>query len=617
MLHRLAAMKKDQRLASQGSNRKPSNPPSSARWPGRSPWLAAIVLVAFVAVLGGSYVYLKRKDGAGKPSDQAYDSRRPGTLTFGREIAPIIFNHCSRCHRPGQSAPFSLLTYADVKKHSTDIARVTADRYMPPWLPEQGYGEFADERRLTANELSLLQQWIAEGSPEGNPADIPPLPSWKSDWMLGSPDLIVRPEPYPLGAEGKDVYYNFVVPIPTTRNRFVQGVEFMPGDARVVHHAFIQTDATRGARRLGETLSPPGFYGMDTPESVIMPGGQLLGWQPGKLASFNPSGLAWVLYTNTDLVLQVHLNPSGKPEKVQPSVGFYFTDQAPTNSCFRLKLTSPELEIPPGVSNYVTEQSYQLPVDVRFIRIGAHAHYLCKDIQGYVDLPDGKKKWLLWIKDWDFKWQGDYAFKDPVEVPKGSKLTMRFTYDNSTNNVRNPNHPPKHVRWGMQSTDEMAEMYLQALPYHQTDYVKLAKDFSNYFLEVSIKHFTHLLQIDPNDAYAHKRLGRALAGKGMTGEGIAHLKKAIALKPNEDEAHYDLGSILLRLKRAPEAFAEFQEAARLNPRDYQSLGSMGIIAAQAGRLPEAEAYFLEALRVNPDDPLAQRFLETIRSKLRR
>jgi len=485
---------------------------------------------------------------------------------------------------------------------------------MPPWLPEHGYGEFAGERRLSPEQLGTIQQWVKEGALEGNPADLPPIPEWKSDWHLGAPDLIVRPDAYTLAPDGKDVYYNFVVPIPITANRFVKGIEFMPGNTRVVHHSFIEIDRTRDARRLAEVRTPPGFYGMETPESVVMPGGQLLGWQPGKVASFAPPGLAWVLYMNTDLVLQVHMNPSGKPETVQPSVGFYFTDEPPTNSAFRLKLTALDLEIPPGLSNYVAEQSYELPVHVSLTRVGAHAHYICKDMQSYAFLPDGRKESLLWIKDWDFNWQGDYGYAKPVELPKGSKVVMRYTYDNTTNNIRNPNHPPRHVRFGLQSTDEMGELYFQVMLRNQEDYLTLAKDYSQYYLGVSMRHYAHLIELDPNDARAHKRLGRALGAQGKVSEGIAHLQKAIALKPDEDEPHYDLASIYLRLGRMPEAFNEFREVVRLNPRDYQALGSLGIICVQAGKLEEGAAYFQQALQVNPDDPMAQKYVDMIRAR---
>jgi hypothetical protein len=610
-------MSKKDPARSAGSSSRPPRQKGAAESSGNSrrPLIIGIAALVVLAIVAG--VVVQRRGRSPKDLQSASAPRHHGPVTFNRDVAPIVFKNCSWCHRPGQSAPFTLLNYADVKKHADDIARVTASRYMPPWLPEHGYGEFAGERRLSAEQLDVIQQWVKEGAPEGNPADLPPVPQWKSDWHLGTPDLIVRPDAYTLAPDGKDVYYNFVVPIPTTANRFVKGVEFQPGNPRVVHHSFIEIDRTRDARRLAEVRTPPGFYGMEMPETVMMPGGQLLGWQPGKVASFAPPGLAWVLYTNTDLVLQVHMNPSGKPETVQPSVGFYFTDEAPTNSTFRLKLSALDLEIPPGVSNYVAEQSYELPVAVSLTRVGAHAHYICKDMQSYAILPDGKKEWLLWIKDWDFNWQGDYGYAKPVTLPEGAKVVMRYTYDNTTNNIRNPNHPPKHVRFGLQSTDEMGELYFQALPRNKKDYLTLGNDYTRYYFGVSLRHYIHLIEIDPNDARAHKRLGRALGAQGKVDEGIAHLQKAIALKPDEAEPHYDLGSIYLRAGRMTEAFNEFREAVRLNPRDYQALGSLGIISVQAGKLEQAATYFQQALLVNPDDPIAQKYLDSIRVRLGR
>lgn len=571
------------------------------------------IAVAAAAIAGGLLLIKREPTGDAKPVERPYEPRPPGTLTYNRDIAPIIFENCSWCHRAGQSAPFELLTHADVTKHLADIGRVTASRFMPPWLPEPGYGEFADVRRLSAEELGMLQQWVQEGGLEGDPADAPEAPEWPSDWQLGKPDMVVAPEPFTLAAEGRDVYFNFVVPIPLRENRFVRGIEFRPGNPKVVHHAFIEIDRSREARRLGEGATPVGFYGMETPESVIMPGGQLLGWQPGKVASFSPPGLSWQLHTNTDLVLQVHMNPSGKEEQVRPLVGIHFTEDSPTNSAFRLKLTALELEIPPGASNYVAEESYTLPVDLSLTRVGAHAHYICREMQSYAILPDGVKKWLLWIKDWNFDWQGDYGYANPVELPKGSRVVMRYIYDNSSANIRNPFTPPRHIRYGLQSTDEMGELYFQTLPRSQADHMTLAQDYSQYFLGVSIRYYTHLLNVDPRDARAHKRLGRAMASQGKIQEGVEHIKRAIALQPRDDEAHYDLGSIYLRMGRIADAYMEFAEVVKLNPRDYQALGSLGIICLQAGKTREAEILFNRALQVNPEDALAKKYLEIIRS----
>src|SRR5207247_276940 len=260
-----------------------------------------------------------------------YVPRAAGTLRFHRDIAPLIFERCARCHRAGQSAPFTLVSYSDVKKHLRQIAEVTEKRYMPPWLPEPGYGDFSDVRSLTVDQLGVIQQWIAEGAIEGNPADLPQTPKWPEGWQLGEPDLIVRmPQAYTLAAEGKDVYRNVVLPIPVQARRYVSAVEFQPGNPRVVHHAFINVDQTWQSRRLAEKQNPPGFDGMQLPETAIMVAGQMLGWQPGKRPEASGDGLSWPLEKNTDLVLQLHLHPSGKPEAVQCAVGVYFTDQPPT-----------------------------------------------------------------------------------------------------------------------------------------------------------------------------------------------------------------------------------------------------------------------------------------------
>ncbi|HUS35303.1 MAG TPA: tetratricopeptide repeat protein [Verrucomicrobiae bacterium] len=566
-------------------------------------WILPVLIIAAIA---GFFATRKH---APKPVEIT------GPVTYSKHIAPILFDNCATCHRPNGSAPFELLSYDDARKRAKDIARVTAKRLMPPWQPEHGYGEFENERRLTDLQIATIAKWVEQQTPEGNLAEAPPAPQFNNEWQLGQPDLIVQPSPYTLPADGKDIYYNFVVPIPISANKYVAAVELLSGNP-AVHHAFINVDETRAARRLGAKNNPPGFLGMDTPESTSMPGGQLLGWQPGKIPTLNPPGLAWILRTNTDLVLQAHMNPTGKPESVAPKLGFYFTDQPPTNTSFRIRLTSLQLDIPAGESNYVTEQTYTLPVDVNLVRVGAHAHYLAKDMQGYAILPSGEKKRLLWIKDWDFKWQGDYKYKQPVFIPKGSKLALRFTYDNSTNNIRNPFNPPRRTVWGLNTTDEMGELYFQALPPNRDDYKTLASDYSRDFLRVSMDFYRHRLALNPNDAEFHQRLGRACAAIGKLDEGATHLHEAIRLDPKNDLAHFDLGSIYLRKNMANEAYREFLTTTQLNPEDGQAFGSLGIICAQTGRLDEARQHFNAALRINPEDALALRYIQKLNSSVR-
>jgi tetratricopeptide repeat protein len=546
-------------------------------------------------------------------ASSTYIPRPQGTLTFNKDIAPVIFNNCATCHRPGQSAPFNLLDYAEVRKRTELIVEATEKRYMPPWLPEHGYGDFADERRLSADEIGMIKQWAIEGAVEGQASDLPPLPEWPEGWELGQPDLMVTlPSAYALAAAGKDVYRNFVVPIPTTNRRFVRAVDFHPGNGKVVHHTFMYVDATRQSRHLVDNAVPPGFDGMRVPESAETPGGQLLGWQPGKRPYVSPDGLSWVLERDSDLVLQMHMQPSGRPETVLPAVGFYFTDKPPTNIPYRINLLRYAIDIPPGVKDHSIENRYVLPVDAHLLRILPHTHYLGKELQGYALLPDGAKKWLLLIKNWDFNWQGDYRYAEPVFLPKGTTLVMHFTYDNSADNSHNPNHPPKRVKFGLQSTDEMGELGLQLLPRTPQDREILARDFFVKFTKDAVEENESMLRSDPDDADAHTRLAVAMMVLGRTADALSHLTTAVRLRPDNYEAHSALGGIYIRQNRLNEARAEFEAVLRLRPNDYQAYGSLGSIFLMQGNLAEAEFCYENALRINPEDPIARTNLERVR-----
>ena len=247
------------------------------------------------------------------------------------------------------------------------------------------------------------------------------------------------------------------------------------------------------------------------------------------------------------------------------------------------------------------------------IRVGAHAHYLGKDLKGYATLPTGDRVPLLWIRNWDFKWQGDYQYANPVWLPKGSKITLDFTYDNSTNNIRNPHQPPERIRFGLESRDEMGELYFQMLPRNQQDYRVLAIDFARYFVKTSREFFTFRVTVNPADAEAHKRLGRILLSEGAVAEAMSHIREAIRLDPLADEPHYDLGRFYLQAGKLAEAQREFGEVVRLNPNDFEAFGSLGIISLQIGRNSDAKLYFERALQINPDDQLARGYLNGLKS----
>jgi len=544
-------------------------------------------------------------------SSVRYLPRPKGTLTFNKDIAPIIFKQCSGCHRPGQSAPFSLLTYADAKKRSQEIAEVTAKRIMPPWLPEPGYGEFAEARILSAEELGQVGQWISEGAIEGE-GPAPPLPKWSEGWQLGEPDLAVKmAEPYTLAAEGQDVYRNFVIGVPVSETRYVRAIEFQPGNPKIVHHAFMRFDRTSQSRQKDEQDPLPGFDGLHSPRTALAPDGHFLSWQPGKVPSRGVEKLAWRLDKGTDLVLQVHMQPSGKPETLQSAVGFHFAEKPAASSLFKIGLSSYAIDIPPGQKDYVIEDSYVLPIDVEVLAALPHAHYLGKELRGYATLPDGTKKWLLLIKQWNFDWQGDYRYANPVALPKGATITMQFIYDNSADNPRNPNQPPKRVQYGLQSTDEMGELWFQLQLHHPKDEETLSQNYQYKVARDVIAYNEYLLRLNPDDTRARNELAKGFLTLGRQADAVRQLQIAAQQDATYAEPHYFLGILYRQQKKLTEARVSFETAVRLDPANFKAHGNLGLIYLERGDIDRAETHFREALRLNLDDDVARESLNDI------
>ena len=530
--------------------------------------------------------------------------------TFNKQVAPIIYGQCAPCHRPGQSGPFPLLTYMEVRKHGADIVKVTARRYMPPWLPEHGYGEFVGERRLTDEQIEMIRAWVAGGAIEGPEADRPPLPQWPADWELGKPDLIVTlAKPYTLAAEGKDLYRSFVLPTSLPDSRFVTALEFKLGNQRIVHHAFLQVDATPQSRFLDGRDGAPGFDGMKTPGTT--PGGHFLSWQPGRGPYVAPPGLPWTLLKGDDLILEMHLQRTGKPEELQSSLGLYFSDVPPTGQLFKVSLQTFLIDIPAGEKNYLVKDSYPVPVDLQLLAVFPHAHYLAREMRGMALFPDGTKQWLLLIKHWDYNWQLSYRFVKPVFLPKGTILSMEYIYDNSAENERNPTQPPKRVEYGQQATDEMAELWLQVLPKNATDFNLLAVDYNLKKARDLAAYDESLLRKNPLDAAAHDELGFLYFNFGRKDEARAHIDRAVQIKPDFDSPHYHLGLLHRKAGQLSEAKTEFQTAIRLNPENYKAHGNLGLILLEEGKWNQAEPRFRAALRINPGDEIARESLDQI------
>jgi Flp pilus assembly protein TadD len=560
------------------------------------------------------------RSGAGSPSPN------PG-LTFNRDIAPIIFQNCAVCHHPGGSAPFSLLSYEDVRKHGRQIVSVTKSRYMPPWLPAPGYGEFSGERRLSERQIATIGRWVNEGASEGAPSVSLSVPRFNEGWQLGKPDLVVKlPRPYTLRAEGRDVFRNFVFQIPVTAPRYVKGVEILPGNKKAIHHANVLIDRTGSSRRLDGRDGQPGFGGMELEieSESFEPQTHFLFWKPGSVAAFEPEGLAWLLEKGTDLVLNMHMQPAGKPELIQPSIGLYFTDTPPTRHPMLLQLEHDKaLDIPAGEKHFVVEDQFRLPVEVQVLAVYPHAHYLGDDIQGFATLPGGQRKWLIRIKHWDLNWQAVYRYKAPILLPQGTTIAMRYTYDNSAENVRNPNHPPRRVVAGNQSSDEMAHLWLQVLPRHESDLKVLQaslmqqrirkdpRDFVAHFnlgavlqsegkTGEAIGELGQALAIRPEDATALNNLGAALESEGKLQDAVSYFDRAVRVRPEYANAQYNLANSLLALGRAQEATTHFHEALEVQPEDADAHNNLGRALAVQGDLAGATAEFENALRINPE-----------------
>ncbi|MGE0863331.1 MAG: hypothetical protein AB7P34_05445 [Vicinamibacterales bacterium] len=410
-------------------------------------------------------------------------------VTFTEHVAPIVFANCTSCHRPGEAAPFPLMTYDDVAKRGRLIAAVTRSRLMPPWKAAPGSHRFRDERRLADAEIDLIQRWVDQGVPRGPAAKMPSPPTFAAGWALGPPDLIVEmAAAYQVPADGPDIYRNFVLPLAIPGDKWVRAIDLRPSARTAVHHVLYFADASGEARKSDAGDPLPGFAGM-------RPGGlrstPLGGWALGQQPHLYPDGIALPLPANADLVLQFHFHPTGKAEAEKTAVGLYFADRAPERTLTAIQLPPlfsffAGLDIPAGEPRFQIEDSFELPVDVEGIAIGAHAHYLGKQLTMTATLPDGTEQTLLAIPDWDFAWQDRYMFKTPAVLPKGTRLRARITWDNSAGNPRNPSNPPARVTWGEQSTDEMGSVTLQVIPRRQEDSAALQAAYRRHVLRSMI-----------------------------------------------------------------------------------------------------------------------------------
>src|SRR5213596_1183976 len=517
--------------------------------------------------------------------------------TYTRDIAPLLAERCGMCHAPQGSAPFSLLTYADAKRYAAEIAAVTRTRYMPPWKADPENGPFAGQRPLTDEEIDRIQKWVAGGAVEGERADEHATFPKKSTapaqqsigWRLGSPDLIVTlPQAYSLQAEGTDVFRIFVIPLPVAKTRFVRGLEFRPGNPRV-HHANIRLDKTGASRALDAADPGPGYSGLIA-RSANYPEGHFLGWTPGQVAPLQPKDLSWRLDPHTDLVIETPM---------QPSIGLYFSDTPPTRTPAMLRLSRQNIDIPAGDAQYIVSDSYVLPVDVDVQAVQPHAHYRARAILGEATLPDGTTRRLIHIADWDFRWQHVFRFEHPLHLPKGTTLSMRWSYDNSPNNPRNPERPPKRALWGQHSSDEMGDLWIQVLTGNEADLVTLTRQFRAKAAAEDINGYEAEIERHPGDTGLHDDVALLYLEVGRPGGAVSHFQKSLAVKGRSAPAHYNLGTALSAAGRLDQAAEQYRQAIQIDPKYANAHNNLGGVLLAQGKRDEALAAYREAVRLRP------------------
>jgi tetratricopeptide (TPR) repeat protein/mono/diheme cytochrome c family protein len=515
------------------------------------------------------------------------------SVTFSADVRPIIQSRCVSCHRPGGDAPFSLASIDDVRRRASTIVAVTKSRYMPPWKPVLGFGEFLGSRRMTDAEIAIIARWVESGMAAGAPAS-PVSPA--SPDSPAEPDLVLHLPSYTLQAGGQDVFRNFVVSVPAGATRIVRGLQFRPGNP-TVHHANIRVDESPASRMLDEEDPEPGYAGIIA-RSADFPDGQFLGWTPGQLAPSLTDGTAWRLRGGADLVVQLHLRPTGAVEHIAPVIGLYFGDRAPARAPTMIRLGRQDLDIPAGVPNHTITDSFVLPVAAEVLAIQPHAHYRARSVVAMATLPDGSRRPLLRVDDWDINWQDRYVYATPVRLPAGTRLSMSYVFDNSAANPRNPDRPPVRARWGWRSADEMADVWIQVTTASDQDRARLGREISAKMLAEDAIGSEVLLEREPDHVHLRNDAARIYLALGQPAKALAHFERVRTLQTSA-AAWFNEGTALEAMGRIAEAAARYGEALRLDAGYSPAHNNAGVLMLRAGQVDDARLAFDRAVNSDP------------------
>jgi len=392
--------------------------------------------------------------------------------TFSKDVAPILYKNCAGCHRTGEIGPMSLISYADARPHAKAIRDEVGDGNMPPWHADPKYGKFANDRSLTPAERETLLRWANNGAPEGDPKDLPAVPKFTDGWVVGQPDLVLTLPEYKVPADGFVEYEYLEVPVNLTEDRWISALEVRPGNREVVHHVIVHTRPPQPERRpaalqLAEGMNVPagqtggpeegdqkrarGLSRYPRPQRV---GVAIGGFAPGtSTLTFEP-GKAMLLRKGSTIVVQMHYTTSGKEAIDRTKIGLFFAKEPPKEEMRFANLSNGNFVIPAGTPDHAVNAEMTLTADITLYRLLPHTHLRGKSWQYTAVYPDGRSDVILSVPKYDFNWQTDYVFSQPLKLPKGTKIRAVAHYDNSAANKSNPDSKVD-VRWGDQTWEEM------------------------------------------------------------------------------------------------------------------------------------------------------------------
>lgn len=395
------------------------------------------------------------------------------SVTFHADVAPIIYTHCTECHRVGEIGPMPLTTYDEVFVYGEFIEYVTATDYMPPWTPDDAYSHFVGERVLTDDEKATLSAWVAECKPEGNPTDNPGIPSFPDDSQIGTPDMVLpMAEPYTHGGDMTDQYQVFVLPADPDNDLAIRALEVRPGNRTVSHHAILGLDVTGTAVNLDAQDPESGYesfggFGFSAESNFFG------AWVPGALTLEYPPGIGRVIPAGADLLLQMHYGPSPIEETDLTEVNVFFAEE-PIEREVETGIMGPQhldqFFYLPANQERTFHGTMNVAADLSLLSVAPHCHLIGESWEVFATSPNNQDTIpLISIPSWDFNWQGFFTFPTLTKIPAGYTLHGIASYDNTSANPFNPNVPPQNVTFGEGTTDEMFFVFFDYVLYEDGD----------------------------------------------------------------------------------------------------------------------------------------------------